>query len=518
MRIGLGRRYAVYLSAFTLASITLALAASGLIAFRQANILQRQIRDAISTVQNANEDERLRGTAQYLAGRLFNPLFGLDVERIDEEIAQVRRWLPIRDFLVTDGANRVITDGTEAKLSFGDTLDGVWPSVDSGALLMIDAVGRRHVRFAIQSGGTLAGFAAVTFAEDPSQTGLRRIDEQTSNLWSSHRSSLLALLLIAFAFSLGLGVITSAWLSRSLSRPLADMSLAAKAFAQGDLDHPLPTDSNDELGELARALKTMSQDVRSHETALDEETARLRRAEAERTELLADLARKNSELERFTYTVSHDLKSPLVTIQGFAAMIGSELGPGAPKQIRRDLERITAATEKMHSLLTDLLELSRIGRIVNPVEDVAFEDLAKDAVELLQGQLSGGSVEVRIAEGLGVVRVDRRRFVEVLQNLLENASKFVAAGRPPLVEIGVVEGAERTFFVRDNGRGFDPAYAERIFNIFEKLDPKAEGTGVGLSLAQRIVEAHGGKIWAESAGPDSGATFYFTLGPGCAAS
>ena len=515
MKMGLGRRYAVYLSAFTLMSITLALGAAGLIAFRQAGVVQRQIRDAIQTVQTASEDERLRGTAQYLAGRLFNPLFGLDVERIDEEIAQVRRWLPVREFLVTDSARRVLTDGTEAKTTFGDTIGGVWPSVDSGALLMIDAAGRRHVRFAIQSGGTLAGFAAVTFAEDPSQSGLRRIDEQTSTLWSSHRASLLALFLIAFALSIALGAITSARLSRSLSLPLADMSQAAKAFARGELDHPLPTNSPDELGELARALRTMSQDVRNHDTALREETARLKRAEAERSELLADLGRKNAELERFTYTVSHDLKSPLVTIQGFAGMIATELGPDAPERIRRDLARIMRAAEKMQGLLVDLLELSRIGRIVSPAEAVAFEDMVKEAIEMLEGRLKEKDVDIHVAADLPVITVDRKRLVEVIQNLLENAAKFGSTERRPRVEIGLREGVERAFFVRDNGIGLDPAYSDRIFNIFEKLDARAEGTGIGLSLVRRIIEAHGGRIWVESQGLGQGATFVFTLGPSC---
>ncbi|MEO8361548.1 MAG: ATP-binding protein [Vicinamibacteria bacterium] len=513
--MGLGRRYAVYLSAFTLASITLALAAAGVIAFRQANILQSQIRAAVSTVQSTNEEERLRGTAQYLAGRLFNPLFGLDVERIDEEIAQVRRWLPIRDFLVTDPGHFIITDGTDAKLSFGDALDGVWPSADSGALLVTDAGGRRQVRFAIQSGGTLAGFAAVTFAEDPAQVGLRRIDEETSNLWARHRTSLLGLFLGALTLILLLGAATSAWLSRSLSRPLADMSQAAAAFSKGQHDHPLPTDSHDELGELARALRKMSEDVRNHEGALRDETARLRRAEAERSELMADLGRKNAELERFTYTVSHDLKGPLVTIQGFAGMVMADLGANVPKQVKNDLGRITAAAEKMQHLLTDLLELSRVGRIVNPVEVVSFSEIVADTVELLQGQLREKDVEVSVTPDLPRVRVDRKRMVEVLQNLLENAVKFGMPDRTPRVEIGLLRTEEHTFFVRDNGLGIDPAYTERIFNIFEKLDPKAEGTGVGLSLVMRIIEAHGGRVWSDSAGVGTGTTFFFTLGPSC---
>jgi signal transduction histidine kinase len=515
MRIGLGQRYAVYLSAFTLVSISLALGAAGLISFRQASVLQIQIRNAISTVQSASEEERLRGTAQYLAGRLFNPVFELDVQQVDDEISQIRRWLPIRDFLVTDADRRVLTDGTEAKLSFGDLLDGVWPSVDSGALLMTDATGRRQVRFAIQSAGTVAGFAAVTFAQDPAATGLRRIDEETSNLWAGHRSSLLALFVAAFVFSTILGALTSARLSRSLSRPLSEMSRAAKAFAQGNLDHPLPTESADELGELARALRTMSGDVRNQEAALQAETARLRRAETERTELLADLARKNAELERFTYTVSHDLKSPLVTIRGFAGMIAAELGPAAPERVKRDLARITAAADRMQTLLGDLLELSRVGRIVNPPEAAPFGDLVRDALELVQGQFAARSVEVVIGDDLPTVKVDRRRMVEVLQNLLENASKFVVPGRAARVEIGFREEPDRAFFVRDNGLGIEPPYRERIFNMFEKLDPKAEGSGIGLSLVQRIIEAHGGRVWAESPGVSQGTTFFFTLGPQC---
>ena len=514
MRIGLGRRYAAYLSSITLVSIFVVLSAAGFIAFRQANILQQQVRDAIATVQSANEDERLRGTAQYLAGRLFNPLFGLDVERIDEEIAQVRRWLPVREFLVTDQSHEVITDGTDAKLSFGDTLDGIWPSVDSGALLMTDAAGRRQVRFAVQSGGTLAGYAAVTFAEDPSQAGLRRIDAQTSNLWTDHRRSLIGLFVVALVLSLVLGAAVAAWLSRSLAKPLASMSEAAEAFAQGRLDHPLPLDTKDEIGELARALRAMAEDVKSHQAALQAETARLRRAEAERGELVADLGRKNAELERFTYTVSHDLKGPLVTIQGFSGMIAAELGPDVSDRVRSDLKRINGATEKMQSLLTDLLELSRIGRIANPAELVSFTDLAKEAVELLEGPIRDKGMVVSIEPGLPSVLVDRRRIVEVIQNLVENSLKFVVPGRPPEVHIGMRQETPPVFFVRDNGPGIDPAYTERIFNIFEKLDPKAEGSGIGLSLAKRIVEAHGGHMFVESK-PGEGATFAFTLGPDC---
>ena len=174
-------------------------------------------------------------------------------------------------------------------------------------------------------------------------------------MWTSRRASLLSLGVAAFAVTLGLGLLTAVLLSRSLARPLTEMSRAAGEIAAGNLDHPLTLDSPDELGDLARALNRMAGDLRAHEEAL----------RAER----ADLAAKNAELERFTYTVSHDLKSPLVTIRGFAGLAGTDLATGKLDRVRQDLGRIVAASDKMQRLLEDLLELSRVGRVVNPAED-----------------------------------------------------------------------------------------------------------------------------------------------------
>jgi signal transduction histidine kinase len=276
------------------------------------------------------------------------------------------------------------------------------------------------------------------------------------------------------------------------------MSQAAAEIAAGKLDHPLSVDSPDEIGDLARALNRMARALRSHEEAL----------RAER----ADLAAKNAELERFAYTVSHDLKTPLVTIRGFAGLAGTDLAAGKADRVRQDLGRIVAAADKMHRLLDDILELSRVGRVVNPPEDVPLAELAREAVELVRGQLAPKGIEVDIAPGLPVVRADRRRLLEVFQNLVENAAKFAGDRTNPRVEIGMrSSGDERVFFVRDNGRGIEPRFLERVWNLFEKLDPAAEGTGVGLALVRRIVEAHGGRAWAESDGPGSGATFCFTL-------
>ena len=235
-------------------------------------------------------------------------------------------------------------------------------------------------------------------------------------------------------------------------------------------------------------------------------------AESEREYLLQELEGKNTELEQFTYTVSHDLKAPLITIKGFLGFLSEDVRSGHQKRIDSDIIRITEAVDKMHRLLNELLELSRIGRMMNTPEAVSIGDLVTEAVESLQGRLQSASVELKIAENLPVVQGDRQRLLAVIQNLIDNAVKFSADQTESLVEIGL-EGQKEgmpVIFVRDNGVGIPPEHHERIFELFSKLDPGAEGTGVGLTLVKRIIEFHGGQIWVQSEA-GKGATFYFTL-------
>ncbi len=235
-----------------------------------------------------------------------------------------------------------------------------------------------------------------------------------------------------------------------------------------------------------------------------------KQAEAMREELIAELEAKNAELERFTYTVSHDLKSPLVTIRGFIGLLEQDALAGDTDQMKRDIEHINHATDKMHQLLGELLELSRIGRLMNPPEAVALSELAHDAVALVAGRLVARGVEVEIAAEMPAVYGDRLRLLEVYQNLVDNAVKFMGDQRTPRLEIGARANAREVLcWVRDNGMGIDPSYHEKVFGLFERLEAEGEGTGIGLALARRIVEVHGGRIWVESEG--RGSTFYFTL-------
>jgi signal transduction histidine kinase len=243
--------------------------------------------------------------------------------------------------------------------------------------------------------------------------------------------------------------------------------------------------------------------------------ARLRSA-AEREALILDLEAKNAELERFTYTVSHDLKSPLITVRGFLGFVEQDARAGNFDRMEADLARIVEATDKMRRLLDDLLELSRIGRLMNSPEAVAFDAIAQEAIQLVHGRLEARGVQVELAPGLPVVYGDRARLVEVVQNLIDNACKFMGDQPEPQITIGQ-QGADRDgkpiVFVRDNGVGIHPRYHEKVFGLFNKLDARGEGTGVGLALVKRIVEVHGGRIWVESE-EGQGATFLFTLPAG----
>lgn len=239
--------------------------------------------------------------------------------------------------------------------------------------------------------------------------------------------------------------------------------------------------------------------------------AQRKQAEAEREALIRKLEEKNAELERFTYTVSHDLKSPLVTIKGFAGMLAQDLAAGNDASVREDLEEISRAADRMREMLDELLHLSRIGRIVDPKVRLPFQSIAREAVDNLSHLISQRKVDVTVCDDAPDVVGERVRLIEVVQNLVDNSIKFCRADRPA-IEIGWRrEGDQAVYYVRDNGDGIEPEYHQRVFGLFERLNVEQEGSGVGLAIVKRIVELHGGRVWVESRGLGDGATFCFTL-------
>jgi two-component system, LuxR family, sensor kinase FixL len=248
--------------------------------------------------------------------------------------------------------------------------------------------------------------------------------------------------------------------------------------------------------------------------ALTRDITLRKKAESEREALIQKLEEKNKELESFTYTVSHDLKAPLVTIAGFLGYLAQDINNSDVDKVQKDIHHINQAVAKMQRLLMELLELSRIGRMVNQPEKVSFYDIVQEALKHIEGRLAEKKFDIQVEENLPVVVGDRTRLVEVMQNLIDNAAKFMGDQPNPLIEIGQrvndSENDKPIFYVRDNGIGIDSAHHERIFGLFNKLNPQAEGTGIGLAIVKKIVEVHDGRIWVESEA-GKGATFFFTL-------
>ena len=201
-----------------------------------------------------------------------------------------------------------------------------------------------------------------------------------------------------------------------------------------------------------------------------------------------------------------------MTIRGFLGMLKQDAAAGNTEALEKDVTFISDAARKMEQLLNDLLQLSQIGRKDDPPEEIALADLAEEVVSMASGILGERGTRVEISPDLPVVFGDRLRLWEVLQNLVGNAAKFMGSQLHPLIEIGCRrDGEETVCYVRDNGVGIDPAYHEKVFGLFDRLDAETEGTGVGLAVARRVVEVHGGRIWAESEGPGQGSTFCFTI-------
>jgi PAS domain S-box-containing protein len=283
---------------------------------------------------------------------------------------------------------------------------------------------------------------------------------------------------------------------RSRGRVIGAMTIQSKleaAFSESDIT----------------ALQTMTDQV-----ANAIETARLF---DDRINLIRELEAKNAELEQFTYTVSHDLKSPLVTIRGFLGYLSDDAHKGDFTRFDMDLSRVVTATVTMQALLNDLLSLSKVGRTVDTTEDVPLGEVAAGVLELIHVDYGKKQIQVRLSDDLPIVRVNRTRVTEVIQNLLVNALKFSWQQPIPCVEIGLSGMDEGTnypiLFVKDNGMGIDPKFHAQIFGLFNRLNPNIEGTGVGLTLVKRIVEMYGGRIWVHSDGKGTGSTFYFTLPP-----
>jgi signal transduction histidine kinase len=295
-----------------------------------------------------------------------------------------------------------------------------------------------------------------------------------------------------------------------LTRRMRRIVATVRRVAEADFSARTGITGRDEIASIARALDAMTAELGDARRLLQYERDHLNELVGERT---AELQRANQELEAFSYSASHDLQAPLRSIRGFSEIVLEDYGARLDAAGRGHVQRVIRAARRMSNMVEDLLAFSRSARIELCRLPVDLTALAEEIAVELGGRHPARRVEWRIAPGV-VAEGDPSLLASVLANLLGNAWKYSAEREAAVIGLDTrEEGGQRIYCVRDNGVGFDPAEAAKIFEPFQRLhsQERFEGSGIGLATVRRIVERHGGRIWAEAA-PDGGATFCFTLG------
>jgi signal transduction histidine kinase len=305
-------------------------------------------------------------------------------------------------------------------------------------------------------------------------------------------------ILVFSAFTLLAALLLGSWLAHSLTKPIRQLLHGTEEIGRGNLDHRIEFRSRDEFGSLAEGFNRMGVSLKTQ--------ADLLRQRADQLES------SNKELEAFSYTVSHDLRTPLRAIDGFSRILLDEYTAQLVSEGQRYLQLIRQSTQQMGHLIDDLLAFSRLGRQTITIEQVSPLAIVSRTLEELHAEQDGRKIDLVVGD-LPECRADPALLKQVYLNLLSNALKFTRRRKIARIEVGAqhIDG-QSVYFVRDNGVGFDMKYIDKLFGVFQRLhrSEEYEGTGVGLAIVQRIIQHHGGRVWAE-AQLDKGAVFYFTL-------
>ena len=334
--------------------------------------------------------------------------------------------------------------------------------------------------------------------QQESVTAAMRMSELSTERINAARRRVV--LVIAAGLAL-IAVITAAaalLIQRGVLAPIAKLEQATREVAAGNWTYQLDIGSNDEIGQMSRNFDAMTR-------ALRDSFAHIERSNQE-------LATLNKEVEAFSYSVSHDLRGPLRSMDGFSLALLEDYADRLDEQGQDYLQRIRAASQRMARLIDELLRLSRVTRAELSIRAVNLTDIAREISDALSQQQPERAVRWVIDDGM-TINADKSLMQIAMQNLLENAWKFTSKTEQPLIHVGFQGlGSQMICFVTDNGVGFDMAYSTRLFGAFQRLHHESEfsGTGIGLAIVQRIFRRHGGRIWAQ-AQPDQGATFFFSL-------
>ena len=390
-------------------------------------------------------------------------------------------------------ANPVPLDGAAANMlanlrSQGEASHRLFGEVDAST--RTDAVDDVQRRFEAQLSSRILILqqSSLVDAEQLNHDAGQRIDETQRRVVLVTGLGLLVMAILTAA---------TAWLfRRDVLGPIARLELATREVAAGNWSFELNTGSSDELGDVARHFDAMTRALRDSFSQLQVSNR--------------DLVVLNKELESFSYSVSHDLRSPLRSMDGFSLALLEDYGDRLDDDARDSLQRIRAASQRMGRLIDELLALARVTRADLRIQEIDLSAMAEEIASTLARAEPERRVRWEIEKGI-LVRGDRALIAIALQNLLANAWKFTSKVEQAAIHVGTrSEGGEQVCFVSDNGAGFDMAYASRLFGAFQRLHHESDfpGTGVGLATVQRVMHRHGWSLGAQ-ASPGQGATFHF---------
>ncbi|NND97418.1 MAG: hypothetical protein HKN47_08850 [Pirellulaceae bacterium] len=320
---------------------------------------------------------------------------------------------------------------------------------------------------------------------------------------------------LALATILGTALFVFAPMVRDVRRETSRLVDANELYLDQQLGlsralNELKTERADRRGRV-RAMASILEDLENEKASLNREVQTRKQVQEALEVSQLELQQKNAEMQQFVYTVSHDLKSPLVTCEGFVGVMREDAAAQRWDDVVDSLDRVQRATGRMNELIEDLLELSRIGTIRNEPEWVDVATLLDDLREEFGSRIDNAGAQLVIQENLPGVNVDRIRLTEVFENLISNAIKYGCSGTDPVITVGAAsEDHETRYFVRDNGPGIAPEHHEKIFRLFQRLQNSGKGTGVGLAAVAKIVDVNGGRYWVES-DVGQGATFWIAF-------
>jgi signal transduction histidine kinase len=347
---------------------------------------------------------------------------------------------------------------------------------------------------------------------------VQRFTQDSLERASAYERAALWVLWGTFILSLLAGLWFAASIIRSVTAPLKELMNASLKIGAGDLDTRLSEDSGDEFGALSRAFNRMSLQLRESKDNLDEQQAMLRQNLDVTAQQKKELEVVNRELDRFVHTVSHDIRSPLMSISWYADLLKRSYFDRIDQRGQDCIEGISRGVERSNTLIKDLLVLTRISRVRNPYGYVLIQAVLEEVAAGLDYRIRQNNVDLVIGPHMPGVICDGIKVKEAFFNLISNAIKFSSGdpAKPPRVQVDHIDRPEEhEFVVRDNGIGIDPRHHEEIFIIFRRLDTsdRYEGTGTGLSIVKSVVDDHGGRIWVESA-LGQGTAIHFTIPKG----